>query len=747
MRSLLALTLAALLGATLAAAVPAAAQSSPPVITGFSPSYGWSGSEIQIYGEGFSTMNALQIGDYSQGWMLWSDNEISSAIPAHLAPGHYSIAVYTSEGSTVVCCYHVTHTNQDGDAWSAPDDCNDLDASVHPGAHDTPGDGLDQDCDGADAIGMAIHSLQPPRGRAGTEVHAYGAGFDTTWSVYFGGNNVDWWWYDASHLAFFVPGWAALGNHSIQITGGAGSASYCCFEVVPDNDGDGWGTDRDCNDHDAAIHPGAYDRAGDGIDQDCDGADATLPNFVATINAYYSYTARSDSAQFGAARGATDGFDPGLDSPEPPTPVQGGHVQLYFEYPEHDEATQRLSSSIVNADDGANFPLRFTWTAGNGWGYNVQLSWSDWELAQLPSEWSVYLVYDGRVVDMRSTYYETFSINTERGTKDFQIVVSTAAREDVYINPGWNLVSLPAVPFDNTLRGVFGNYADSAYTWADGGYQSVTHLHPGIGYWVHNPRSGMVVQIVGAPVEAVNLSLQPGWNLVGTTRTGGSLGDAPSHVSRTAWYWTGSGYYPTQQLYSDLGFWVYSHNAPASVSLRSSLAVNLDLPLPEETAPAMLDLPLALAAPGGAVDGARLTTRDGAASGYDTRDVVEAPRPAADVWAQAYFVAEDLELDTSVMAPTAGGVYRLRVATSGAGGATTLSWPDATLPDGFAVELVDGAKRIDMRAQSSYTFTASADVAVRALDVVVRPLQGKVCLAELDGACLAALPFDPFARR
>src|SRR5439155_14223833 len=33
-------------------------------------------------------------------------------------------------------------------------DCDDLDAARHPGAIDVPGDGIDQDCDGADAIAV-----------------------------------------------------------------------------------------------------------------------------------------------------------------------------------------------------------------------------------------------------------------------------------------------------------------------------------------------------------------------------------------------------------------------------------------------------------------------------------------------------------------------------------------------------------------------------------------------------------------
>ena len=44
-------------------------------------------------------------------------------------------------------------TDQDADGFSAcVDDCDDDDPTVHPGAIEIPGDGIDQDCDGEDAL-------------------------------------------------------------------------------------------------------------------------------------------------------------------------------------------------------------------------------------------------------------------------------------------------------------------------------------------------------------------------------------------------------------------------------------------------------------------------------------------------------------------------------------------------------------------------------------------------------------------
>ncbi len=104
----------------------------------------------------------------------------------------------------------------DGDGYDSNDDCDDEDASIHPGADETC-DGLDNDCDGdidEDAIDMET------------------------------------WYADADGDGFGDPG----------------AASVAC--EAPD----GFVLDdTDCDDADAEVHPGAPERC-DGIDNDCDGA-------------------------------------------------------------------------------------------------------------------------------------------------------------------------------------------------------------------------------------------------------------------------------------------------------------------------------------------------------------------------------------------------------------------------------------------------------------------------------------------
>ena len=52
--------------------------------------------------------------------------------------------------------------DDDGDGYTENQgDCNDINSSIHPGAQDIPGNGVDEDCNGTDAIPPSSQALPP----------------------------------------------------------------------------------------------------------------------------------------------------------------------------------------------------------------------------------------------------------------------------------------------------------------------------------------------------------------------------------------------------------------------------------------------------------------------------------------------------------------------------------------------------------------------------------------------------------
>ncbi len=199
--------------------------------------------------------------------------------------------------------------DQDGDGYDVTTDCNDLDPSIYPGAPEVANDGIDQNCDGQDATlgypdndgdgfdsSMDCNDYDPSINPAATDIPNDGidqdcSGSDATTSTCTiiemldcNGNCAPSIWYGDGVCNSGIDTW----NGNV--------VDYNCGPLYYENgdctgstdiDGDGFNSTTDCNDYDASVFPGAYDIPNDGIDQDCDGVDATTGTGG---NLYYSGT-------------------------------------------------------------------------------------------------------------------------------------------------------------------------------------------------------------------------------------------------------------------------------------------------------------------------------------------------------------------------------------------------------------------------------------------------------------------------
>ena len=125
---------------------------------------------------------------------------------------------------------------------------------------------------------------------------------------------------------------------------------------------------------------------------------------------------------------------------------------------------------------------------------------------------------------------------------------------------GWNLVSLPLTPDDNSVSAVFSGVSQDAvyrYNATSKEFESADAVNPGTGYFVHATEDCMWNYSGTPPYTSMDISLKQGLNMAGWLNCRKDVDDALSSVS-------GDYYYVAQWNVTAEKFDVYNPVAPST---------------------------------------------------------------------------------------------------------------------------------------------------------------------------------------
>lgn len=257
------------------------------------------------------------------------DSDIEEFNATRTGTYYLKVRSYSAEELTSYQLGIREHVDADDDGYTPTFDCNDNDDSIYPFATEIPGDGIDQDCSGVDAIADGtpdnyetdndIASAKPIAETEGSyweiqhrkdifsqmrslhdtsdtdffsiTIPAYSAAYviEDASGLSGGLSDYDWYAYDENGTEV-DNGTPSIDETVINDTdtektyhmeirsNGSDTGWYvpALTHIGEDRDGDGYYThdwDNDCDDTNASINYGETDPFGDGIDQNCDGVD------------------------------------------------------------------------------------------------------------------------------------------------------------------------------------------------------------------------------------------------------------------------------------------------------------------------------------------------------------------------------------------------------------------------------------------------------------------------------------------
>ncbi len=134
---------------------------------------------------------------------------------------------------------------------------------------------------------------------------------------------------------------------------------------------------------------------------------------------------------------------------------------------------------------------------------------------------------------------------------------SKLGTHSITVNPGWNLLSLPAKVVDSLKSSLFPNAESSAFIY-DNGYYAKDTLQHGYGFWVKfNSRE--TIPVTGNILFEDTIAVKSGWSLIGSLTmpidVNAIISDPPNIIS-SKFYGYNNGYKVVDTLQPGFGYWV-----------------------------------------------------------------------------------------------------------------------------------------------------------------------------------------------
>jgi photosystem II stability/assembly factor-like uncharacterized protein len=298
--------------------------------------------------------------------------------------------------------------------------------------------------------------------------------------------------------------------------------------------------------------------------------------FVDTIYAVNNASV-SDTVEFGAMPGATNGIDLMLGEVTlGPIPAPSVH-DVRFEIPATTGTITDFRDVLTIGHPINTYILRIQ--PGSG-GYPVKL------------RWNANLFAPGAMMMKDSaTHGSVFSVNmktqdscTITGASTSVLLIEHSLPTLFPYSKGWNLLSLPVMPFKSRNRlDVFPTAISRAFEYSVG-YRSVDSLTVGKGYWIKFAVDQNIA-IDGLNTTLDTVSVAAGWNMVGSISYRvpvASILQIPGGIVTSRYFGYKTSYTTSDTIIPGKGYWVKTAGAGklvlagSSASALPSIARDLD---------------------------------------------------------------------------------------------------------------------------------------------------------------------------